>query len=86
MRQAESCMIKAVKHDRNTRFGNIADSQLQVEAAGTFKTEEQAKKWLSLVQTEFPNVEVSYAHLPCSIACHVGMNAAGIAIMKKEVI
>lgn len=86
MRQAESSMIHAIKHDRSTRFADVPDSHLLIEAAGTFETKEQAQKWLNLVQTEFPDMEISYAHLPCSIACHVGMNAAGIAIMKKEVL
>lgn len=86
MRQAESSMIEAVKHDRTTRFGEIPDSHLHIEAAGSFETEEQAQKWLHLVQTGFPGMEISYADLPCSIACHVGMDAAGIGIMKKEVL
>ena len=29
---------------------------------------------------------VSYVHLPCSIACHVGINAAGAGIVKKELL
>lgn len=86
MRQAESSMIEAIRHDRSARFGEIPESHLHIEAAGTFETEEQVQKWLHLVQTGFPDMEISYAHLPCSIACHVGMNAAGIAIMKKEVL
>lgn len=85
MRQAETKMIEAVKQDRTTRFADVPDAQLQIETAGTFEDDAQAQKWRSLVQSEFPNLEVSYTHLPCSIACHVGMNAAGIAIMKKEV-
>lgn len=87
MRQAERDMIEAVRHDRSTRFAEIPDSQLQIETAGTFETKEQEQKWLYLVQAEFPNMSlpISYVHLPCSIACHLGTNAAGIAIMKKEV-
>lgn len=84
MHQAEAIMIDAIKNDRSTRFADVPDSQLQVETAGTFETKEQAQKWLHLVQTEFPDMEISYVDLPCSIACHIGMNAAGIAIMKKE--
>lgn len=84
MRMAESKMIDAIHKDRETRFAEVPDMQLQVETAGTFESAEQAKRWLDLVQAEFPSMSVSYVDLPCSIACHVGMNSAGIAIMKKE--
>lgn len=85
MRQAEMCMIEAIRHDRVTRFADIPDSRLLIETAGTFERSEQAQMWLDRMQAEFPHMEVSYTHLPCSIACHVGMNAAGTAIMWKEV-
>lgn len=55
-----------------------------METAGTFESEEMANRWRKLVQAEFPGIRVSYVHLPCSIACHVGINAAGTGILKKE--
>lgn len=85
MKQAESKMIEAVKQDRITRFADIPDSQLRVETAGTFESDAQAQRWRELVQAEFPTIPVSYVQLPCSIACHVGINAAGTSILKKEV-
>lgn len=85
MQQAEQKMVEALKQDRATRFGAVPDAQLRVETAGTFESEEQAARWRALVQAEFPGIPVSYVHLPCSIACHVGINAAGTGIMKKEV-
>ena len=84
MKQAETKMIEAVKQDRATRFEQVPDSQLLVKTAGTFESEELAQQWRALVESEFSGMEVTYSHLPCSIACHVGMNAAGIAVMKKE--
>lgn len=86
MKQAETTMIEALKQDRAQRFGDVPDDQLRVETAGTFESREQAEQWRGLVQEEFPAIPVSYVDLPCSIACHVGMNAAGLAIMKKEVL
>lgn len=85
MRQAGMKMIEAVKRDRATRFADIPDELLQVETAGTFESEERAQRWLDQVQTEFSSMTVSYTALPCSIACHVGMNAAGVGIMKKGI-
>ena len=62
--------IEAVRQDRLTRFGDVPDSQLRVETAGTFESEEQAQRWRQLVQAEFPTIQVSYVQLPCSISTH----------------
>lgn len=86
MKQAEEKMLEAVKADRTTRFADVPDSQLQVETAGTLVDAEQAEAWRQRVQQEFPNIPVSYVQLPCSIACHVGMNAIGTGIIKKSVV
>ena len=84
MRLAETRMIEAVKADRETRFADTPDGALIIAAAGSFEDPEQAERWRTLVQAEFPALDVPYAGLPCSIACHVGMNAVGIAVMKRE--
>ena len=84
MNQAETKMIQAIRQDLATRFADVPEDQLQVETAGTFESEAQAERWRQLVQAEFPTIPVSYAQLPCSIACHVGINAAGTGILKKE--
>lgn len=85
MKQAEAVMIEAARKDRETRFRDVPDSEIQVETAGTILDPEQAERWRQSVQAAFPYSRVSYAHLPCSIACHVGMNAVAIGIMKKEI-
>ncbi len=84
MRAAEACMVEALRQDRQTRFADVPDSGLQIDTAGTFEDPEQAERWRLRVQEAFPNAVVEYSHLPCSIACHVGRNAAGIAVTKKE--
>lgn len=84
MRQAERNMIEAVKRDRQTRFGDTPDERLLVGTAGTFETPEMAERWRQLVQAEFPTFSVAYFQLPCSIASHVGINAAGTGIVKWE--
>lgn len=86
MKQAEQKMIEAVKTDRTTRFADVPDSHLQIGVAGTLESEEQAQRWFQCVENEFPGMTLPYVHLPCSIACHVGMNAVGIGIIKKEVL
>ena len=86
MKQAEQKMIEAIKTDRTTRFADVPDSHLQIGVAGTLENEEQAQRWFRCVENEFPGMTLPYVHLPCSIACHVGMNAVGIGIINKEVL
>ena len=85
MKLAESKMIEAIHHDRETRFKDIPESRLLIETAGTLESEELAEHWRQQVQAEFPFARVSYANLPCSIACHVGMNSVAAVIMTEEV-
>lgn len=54
MKQAEAKMIEAVRQDRLTRFGDVPDSQLRVETAGTFESEEQAQRWRGWCRRNFP--------------------------------
>lgn len=86
MKQAEQKMIEAIKTDRTTRFADVPNAHLQIGVAGTLESEEQAQRWFQCVENEFPGMILPYVHLPCSIACHVGMNAVGIGIIKKEVL
>ena len=73
-------MLEAICRDRRERFASVPDSQLQIDVAGTLEDAERIQRWLRLAQSAFPEVQIEYAPLPCSIACHVGINAAGIAI------
>lgn len=79
-RQSEKKMIDAIKTDIATRFSEIPSDRLKIGTAGTFEQKEDADQWLNLVQTAFPENSVSYTPLSCSIACHVGINAAGIGV------
>ena len=79
-RQSEKKMIDALKADIADRFTGIPTNRLKIGTAGTFEKKEDANRWLSLVQSAFPQTSVSYIPLSCSIACHVGINAAGIGV------
>lgn len=85
MKLAESKMIEAIHQDRAERFKDVPESRLLIETAGTLESEELAESWRQQVQAEFPFAKVSYANLPCSIACHVGMNSVATVIMTEEV-
>ena len=69
--------------DREARFKDVPESRLLIETAGTLENGELAENWRQQVQAEFPFAKVSYAHLPCSIACHVGMNSVAAVIMTE---
>ena len=85
MKLAESKMIEAIHQDREVRFKDVPESRLLIETAGTLESEELAEHWRQQVQAEFPFAKVSYANLPCSIACHLGMNSVAAVIMTEEV-
>ena len=85
MKLAESKMIDALHQDRAERFRDVPESRLLIETAGTLENGELAEHWRQQVQAEFPFAKVSYANLPCSIACHLGMNSVAAVIMTEEV-
>lgn len=85
MKLAESKMIEAIHQDRAERFKDVPESRLLIETAGTLENGELAEHWRQQVQAEFPFAKVSYANLPCSIACHLGMNSVATVIMMEEV-
>lgn len=85
MKLAESKMIEAIHQDRAERFKDVPESRLMIETAGTLENGELAEHWRQQVQAEFPFAKVSYANLPCSIACHLGMNSVAAVIMTEEV-
>ena len=84
MKQAQARMIEAVKQDRVDRFGDVPESRLLIQTVGTLENPELAEAWRQQVQAAFPFAKVIYANLPCSIACHVGMNSVAAVIMTEE--
>ena len=84
MKQCERKMVEALQHDIATRFGDVPPEKLLIGAAGTFSTQEKIDHWHGIVQAAFPDAQVDYHPLPCSIACHVGPDCAGIAVAVME--
>lgn len=77
-------MIQAIKNDIADRFSQIPSDRLRIGTAGTFEKKEDVDRWLNLVQSAFPQSSVYYIPLSFSIACHVGINAAGIGVSVIE--
>lgn len=84
MKLCEKKMIEAIQSDIRTRFSGIPHAQLVVATAGTFENPADAENWRRAVQNAFPDYDVRYRPLSCSIACHTGINAAGIGVMRIE--
>ena len=84
IKKCMSVMIKAVADDLRTRFSYVPRERLAIGTAGTLENEDDARQWLESVEAAFPGIKVHYEPLSCSIACHVGMNALGIAISETE--
>lgn len=84
MKQSGKKMVEAVKADIASRFLEIDADRIHIGAAGTFEKEEDAGWWLELVRETFPDMKVYYSPLSCSIASHVGVDAAGIGVCVVE--
>lgn len=80
MKQSGKKMVEAIKADITSRFSEIDAGRIRIGAAGTFEKEEDAGWWLKLVRETFPNIDICYRPLSCSIASHVGIDAAGIGV------
>ena len=80
MKQSKKKMVEAIKADIASRFREAAADRIRIGAAGTFEKEEDAGWWLEMVRKTFPDTEVYYTPLSCSIACHVGIDSVGIGV------
>lgn len=77
-------IIEALRKELETRFKDVPLSELHLATASTLPTAEEAEEWRSTVQNAFPEMEVSYDPLSCSIACHTGMGAIGAGLSRIE--
>ncbi len=75
-------IIGAIRKELDTRFKDVPTASLRIATAGTLDSAEEAEAWRSMVQESFPDYEVIYDPLSCSIACHTGMGAVGVGISK----
>lgn len=80
MKQSGKKMVEAVKADIASRFWEADADRIRIGAAGTFEKEEDAGWWLEMVRETFPDMEVYYTPLSCSIASHVGIDSVGIGV------
>ena len=54
-----------------------------IGAAGTFLSREEKDEWIAMARAAFPGRDIRYDSLACSIGCHVGPGAFGMAVSKR---
>ncbi|MDE5738091.1 MAG: DegV family protein [Oscillospiraceae bacterium] len=84
IQQCQKKMIEALKQDYHTKFSEFPKEKLVIGTAGSFEEEQQEQIWKNQVQEAFPEFDVPYVPLSCSISSHTGWNARGLAIIVKE--
>lgn len=80
MKMSGKKMIDAIKSDILTRFSDTPTEMLRVAIAGSLKKQEDIDHWLNTVQSAFPDMNIYYNPLPCSIVSHVGPDCMGIGV------
>lgn len=84
IRNCEKKMIEALRHDVETDFAGFPREKLAIATAGSFETTDDEETWRQFVQDAFPEFEVSYEPLSCSISSHTGANARGLGVIVRE--
>ena len=84
MTDAKATMIKAVKHDMETRFADLrAQGKMNLFIAHTENLAE-AEKFKEEVLEEFPDIEVAFIDpLSLSVSCHIGPGSLAILCASK---
>lgn len=76
----QKTLIKLMETDIKNRFQFIPAQDISLCTAGTLTSSQDAQAWNARVQKAFPEYEVTYHELSCSIACHVGPGAIAIGM------
>lgn len=81
MKSAEKRMIEAIRNDLDTRFKDVPREKIQLAVAGTIEDPADIKAWKIQVEEAFPDFDLYYGPLSCSIATHVGVGTEALALM-----
>lgn len=83
IKKASSKIIEAMHEEMKTRFAGASDDELIIGAAGSFVNPIDEGNWSSVIREAFPEIEVYYNKLSCSVSAHTGPNAMGVGISRK---
>ena len=84
MQRCQEKMIQLLREQLETRFWRFPREKLLIGTAGSFGSPAEENAWRAQVQKAFPKFKVRYEPLSCSISCHTGQNARGLAVMVLE--
>lgn len=84
MQRCQEKMIGLLREQLETRFWRFPREKLLIGTAGSFDSPAEENAWRAQVQKAFPKFKVRYEPLSCSISCHTGQNARGLAVMALE--
>ncbi len=84
MKACKERIIDALQKELDTRFKGVPASEIRLATASTLESPEEAETWRLMVQEAFPQFQVTYDPLSCSIACHTGMGAVGAGMSRVQ--
>ena len=82
MKRCRRRLIEAVEKDLNERFSEGDMSKVRIATAGSFRNPELAEDWRQEVARAFPDYEVVYRDLGCSIESHTGPEAMAAGVFR----
>ncbi|MCR4604376.1 MAG: DegV family protein, partial [Eubacterium sp.] len=80
-KMGKSAMIKAVKKDMETRFGDVNGKNVHLEVAYTCN-QDTLGEFVNELKNEFPDKDIWADPLSLSVACHIGPGALAVAVSK----
>ena len=83
IKKAMSKMIEEMNEELKTRFAGVPHDELIIGTAGSFVDQADAGNCCNTVKDAFPDIEVYYHKLSCSISVHTGPNAMGAGISRR---
>ena len=83
IKKAMSKIIEEMNMELKTRFAGIPRDELIIGTAGSFVDQDDASNWCNTVKEAFPDIEVYYDKLSCSISVHTGPNALGVGMSRR---
>ncbi len=84
MKAAQKRMIEAIHADIEEFFADISREKLRIATAGTLRIQAEIDAWVQTVSAAFPDMNVFYDPLPCSLSTHIGPNAMGVSVTVVE--
>jgi DegV family protein with EDD domain len=83
IKKAMSKIIEEMQDELKSRFAQVPNEELIIGTAGSFIDQDDAARWRDTVSEAFPDIEVYYNKLSCSVSVHTGPNAMGVGISRK---